>query len=571
MKKNYLYLHLKIPFQALFLAIMLFTTGSLWAQGGIDREIEVVKKRKIVLPRANKHYAKINLPSTTKKDSNQRYVNFHDFLNPVFAARQNQPLIKPATFAAEDKDNQSAGVRKLAGYIKAGGGNFATSYAQGAINYRPNTNALYGLSLRHHHSRNGAVRGDLSATAQNELQAQAQYFANTFVMGIKAGYELSQYHFYGYDEGQAIEKDTVRQQFQRFGLKFRQISTNQKNKFQYDWGLGVKYLKDAFAANETLGDIFGKFAYRLDSQSVVHVHTNINLGQRTDTAQVSRFIYQLKPFYAYGKGKWYLEGGVNMVYENDTTGQQTNLHFYPHVVARYSLLPNVLLNASVKGNIQRTSLSSFTRQNPFLDANVNLTHTNQTMEALLGVQGNVYQKIFYKAQVGYEQFQNLYFFVNSASDSARFDLMYQTEAISRLKAEVQIGYQPNRFYNFYANGIFYSYQLPNSMEAPWHRPLFKADFAGVWTPTPKWRVHLGFYGMGGIKAKNFVTNEVSSLDFVSDLNFKLDYVFWEKGSKSLPNLSAFVALNNIFAKNYQRYLYYPRQGFNFLIGLMYGF
>lgn len=567
-----LHQNIRIFGKGLCLLLLLFASQEVgWAQSNIDREIEVVKQRKIILPKANKHHDKINLPPPAKKDSTQQYINFHDFLNPTFAAKRHLPLIKPVGVFAENKNKTTFSNRMLEGYISAGGGNFATSYAQGAVSYRPNSNAIYGLSLRHHQSRNGAVRDDLSATAQNDVQVQARYFANTFAMGLKADYQLSQYHFYGYDLGQTVEKDTVRQLFQRFGLTFRQVSTDPKNRFQYDWGVKMKYLKDAFAANETLGDLFGKLEYRLDSHSTVNVHTNINLGQRTDAEQVSRFLYRLKPYYGYIKGNWRLEGGVNMVYENDTTGQQNNLHFYPHLAAEYSLLPNLLLNASLKGDIQQTSLNSFTAQNPFVNANVNLTHTNQRFEALLGVNGHLYQKISYKLQVGYEQFQNLYFFVNSASDSARFDLMYQTDNINRLKVEAQVSYEPNSLYKFYVRGVLHNYQLPNNMEAAWHRPLFQSEVAGVWTPTPKWRINLNFYGLGGIEAKNFVTNEVSSLDFIADLNLRADYVFWEKGNNGLPNLSAFVGLNNIFAKNYQRYLYYPRQGFNFLIGLMYGF
>ncbi len=541
------------------------------AQGGIDREIEVVKKKKIVLPKAVKHYQKIKLLTPVRTDSNQSYINFHDFMNPSFTGKRFLPEIKPATFPIEYKRNKNFSTRKLEGYLKAGGGNFATTYAQGAINYRPNSAAIYGLSLKHHQSRNGAFRGPLSAAAENEVRARAQFYTNNFVMGLKANYELNQYHFYGYDEGQLVLKDTLGQTFQRFGLSFHQASIDTKSRLQFDWGVGVKYLKDAFSANETQGDIFGRVGYRLDSQNTVHAYTLLNFAQRTDEAQVSRFLFQFNPYYAYNQGNWHLEGGINLVFENDTLGTGPNLHLYPHVVAEYSLLPNLLLNASIKGNIQRTSLNSFARQNPFLDANVDLAHTNQALEVLLGVNGNLKQSIFYKLQIGYEQLQNLYFFVNGANDRARFDIFYQTDDINRLKVDAQIGYEPNSYYNIYLNGTFFNYQLPDTQEAPWHRPLYRVNLSGTWSPTPKWRMNLNYYGMGGIQAKNFITNEVQSLDFISDLNFKVDYLFWEKGGQGTPNLSAFVTLNNIFAKNYQRYLYYPRQGFNFLIGIMYGF
>lgn len=558
--------------------ITFITMGLLWvlsvdgqAQGGIDREIEVVKKKKIVLPKAVKYSQKIKLLTPIRNDTGQAYINFHDFMNPSFTGKRFLPQIQPATFPLETNNRKNFSNRKLEGYIKGGGGNFSTSYAQGAVNYRPNSSAIYGLSLKHHQSRTGAIRGALSATAENEVQARAQFYTNNFVMGIKANYELSQYHFYGYDEGQSVEKDTVGQQFQRFGLSFHQASIDTKSRFQFDWGLGVNYLRDAFSANETQGDIFGRFGYHIDGQSTIRAYTNLNFAQRTDAEQVSRFLFQFKPYYIYTQGNWNLEGGVNLVYENDTTGTGSDFHVYPLFTAEFSVLPNLLLSASLKGDIQRTSLNSFTRLNPFLQANIPLAHTNQALEALLGVQGNLKQSIFYKVQVGYEQLQNLYFFVNSASDSARFEVLYQTDPITRWKVDAQIGYEPNTYYNVYLNGTLFNYQLPSTQAEAWHRPLYRANLTARWSPTPKWRLNLNYYGMGGIKAKNFITNEVRTLDFISDLNFKVDYLFWEKGNDGAPNLSAFVTLNNIFAKNYQRYLYYPRQGFNFLIGIMYGF
>ena len=68
----------------------------------------------------------------------------------------------------------------------------------------------------------------------------------------------------------------------------------------------------------------------------------------------------------------------------------------------------------------------------------------------------------------------------------------------------------------------------------------------------------------GLKGKNFKSNVEESLPMIFDLNFKFTYVITDQ-------LNLFVSANNVLNKNYQRYLYYPQQGVNFLAGLSFSF
>ena len=70
--------------------------------------------------------------------------------------------------------------------------------------------------------------------------------------------------------------------------------------------------------------------------------------------------------------------------------------------------------------------------------------------------------------------------------------------------------------------------------------------------------------MSGLQARNFQTNREIKLDAIIDLNFKFTYLISD-------HFDVFVSANNILGKNYQRYLYYPTQGVNFLGGLSYSF
>ncbi|HEV7381222.1 MAG TPA: TonB-dependent receptor, partial [Dyadobacter sp.] len=72
------------------------------------------------------------------------------------------------------------------------------------------------------------------------------------------------------------------------------------------------------------------------------------------------------------------------------------------------------------------------------------------------------------------------------------------------------------------------------------------------------------YTQRGIRAKNFQTGVVTKLPVIADLNLKIDYLLTK-------NFSAFVAINNVLGKQYQRYQYYPQQGLNFIGGLSFSF
>ncbi|NJO01849.1 MAG: TonB-dependent receptor [Bacteroidia bacterium] len=109
----------------------------------------------------------------------------------------------------------------------------------------------------------------------------------------------------------------------------------------------------------------------------------------------------------------------------------------------------------------------------------------------------------------------------------------------------------------------YRYDLEN-LEEPWHQPRFRSEFMSVISPLDNLLLSLNLWLLSGLDARNFITGETVALDAITDLNIKADYTFYN-------NLSAFIAVNNILNKDYQRYLYYPRQGINFLIGLTYAF
>jgi outer membrane receptor protein involved in Fe transport len=128
----------------------------------------------------------------------------------------------------------------------------------------------------------------------------------------------------------------------------------------------------------------------------------------------------------------------------------------------------------------------------------------------------------------------------------------------------QVGYQIQDIWQSNFKFDVNVYSGLGNLEGAWHRPAFNAIWTNTFTVKDKLLLASDFYMMTGLKGKNYVTDREVKLKSIIDLNFKATYLLSD-------HLNLFISVNNILNKSYQRYLYYPTQGVNFLGGLSYSF
>lgn len=104
----------------------------------------------------------------------------------------------------------------------------------------------------------------------------------------------------------------------------------------------------------------------------------------------------------------------------------------------------------------------------------------------------------------------------------------------------------------------------SAVEEPWHRPRLNFSWFNALTISKKLFITSEFYALTGMQGVNFQSGEVRKLKPIADLNLKIDYLLTR-------NFSAFVTINNIFGKEYERYMNYRQQGLNFVGGLSFSF
>ena len=227
----------------------------------------------------------------------------------------------------------------------------------------------------------------------------------------------------------------------------------------------------------------------------------------------------------------------------------------------YGLSNHFSVFASLTGDIQRNTLNNFVAENPWINQNISLQNTNKQTDFTAGFKAGIGNALSFQLSGSYERYKNLYFFVNSAKDSTRFDAIYEGLYTKVFKTTGELIFDQNKL-RMGLKADFYNYSL-TTISTPFHRPTFVGNFFAKYNIGKNLYFNIDFYYISGIKARKNLT-EQQPLSAIADLNLKAEYFL--KG-----NFSVFASLNNVFSNKYQRYLNYSNRGFQSMLGFTYAF
>lgn len=504
---------------------------------------------KIELPQANRNFEKINFEMKPAPVKPQEYqMEEVEVEVPKMVVKINPVIQKPDP------------LQKLYGnYVKAGIGNYSTPYFEGFFNNKRSENVSYGLHLKHFSSALGPVKN--SKMSENRASAYVRYFTKKTELSSSLSYDRDRYNFYGYDHNFPVEKDTIKQVFNTISFKAGIKSLNQDSKFSYDLRFGYFNFRNRYSARE--GEYLTNLgsAYRLDEDKSIRLDGVLSVSGYKDSVKLNRTFFQLKPAFYYDLGKYKLTAGFNTAYISDTANT-SKFHLYPRLNVDVSLIENQLTAfAGLEGEMQKNTLRSFISENPFLESNVELRHSNKSIELYAGIKGN-YAGLNFKGRLGYANYNNLFFYNNSEQDSSEFRIMYD-RSTSVLNLLADVSYDLSDRFRMGLGMNYYSYNL-STLEQPWHRPKFTTSLSAGYNLKNKIYINTDIYYISGLSGKNYISGREVKLDGIFDVNLKIDY-------KISNAFTAFLELNNILSKKYQRYLYYPVKGINVIGGISYSF
>ena len=519
----------------------------------LNGTVTIEKNAKIELGTANRNFEKINniQPSQPHK--------------PLDYTAQEVELVLPKldtkVKVAPLKDGT---LSKLYGdYVKVGFGNYVTPYLEAFTNNKRNEKYTYGAHVKHFSSQNGPVKN--SGLSENMAEVYGRYIGKSTILRGSAGYQRNRYNFYGYNHALDAGGDTLKQVFNTFVISAGIENKNKQDKFNYNTDLNYYNFSTFTKAQESELLWNYKTDYWLDIDKQILVDGGLSISKRTDSSTINRTLFTIKPALQYKvSDKLTLIGGFNVAYANDTVKNYPKLHLYPRINAEYKLFDTrLIVFGGLDGEMQKNTLRTLSKENPYLNSNVALSHTNKTSDFYAGIKGGLKGGITYKLKISDANYKYLYFFNNAFSDTSKFDVLYDKGNVNVFNLNGEIGYELSNKFRLAVAGAYYKYTMSQLQQA-WQRPTSTVSILATYNLNQKVYFNADFYYIGGLRGKNFVTGQEVKLNGINDLNLKIDYLFSKQ-------FSAFIEANNIFGKKYQRYLYYSNKGINVLAGLTYSF
>jgi hypothetical protein len=546
-------------------AFLFFTVGILsqtfaqdekWGEGEIQSvEIEIVKDRLITLPKANRNFEKI--PPRPAEPIRPEIT--YDLKNFNFTSTDYNPAIRPLKLKQEE-------LAKIYGnYLSAGFGNYVSPFLEAYVNSKRDKSKFYGGHFYHRSFGKGPVDGNNSASGNSQLDLFGKFFSKAVTSGVYVNYENRSGFFYGYPKtGVDIDRGPTKQEYNIVGLG-AEIENTKQSDFNFKLKGGFSYLDDRYNAKESEVSLNWNNNYVISETSQFIFKADYFLIARKDLLKdaTPRNLLKVSPAYRFSPvDKLSLTLGVNTAFENDKIDSKS-FHIYPNVWANYSLGSTVEAYAGLTGDMDKVSLHTLSAENFWLNANIDIYHTNRAAELMIGLKGKALKKVTFDGGFSVATLKNLYFYRNATADASKFNTEYELGDTKRLNlfGDVGISFTQKARLNFRAD--YFSYSRDSDLEA-WHRPTYRLSGNSYFNIYDKVTLHADLIVQGGMKAFDPISLQILTLNPAVDLSTKVNYFVSRK-------FSVFLKFNNMLSTKYPLYLNYPSRGFQGLAGISWSF
>jgi hypothetical protein len=562
-----------------FFVNFIFFSSQVFGQGEKDKtgegeiekvEIEIVKNRAVSVPQAVRNFEKVPPRSAEPIKPEITYR----FRNLSFNVPDYNPVLRPLKLKAE-------AISKIYGnYLSVGFGNYASPYAEAYLTSKRNKNKSYGVKFFHRSFMNGPVDGPNSASGHTELRLFGKTMSNSAALGGFANFENTAAYFYGYRPGTMVDRSSIRQDY-NIASAGGEVENAKLSNFKYNFKAGYSFLSDHYSASENEVNVNFSSQYEIDDKRKFIINSDYFLMDRKDALvpAKARQLFKVKPAYQFTPiDQLELTAGFNTVVENDTIGKQNGLHFYPNLAASYPLSPSIQTYAGLTGDVDKVSLHSLSRENVWLNSNVNLFNTNRTLEFLTGLKGKVISKVSFGAGLSFAFLKNLYYYQSdTGKNQSKFNVFYDNGSTRRTNLFAEVGYS-NEAFQLMVRGDYFGYsstiadQIANRYSltgktfgsGALQRPTYRVAINSSYNIYSKLLLSVDFIAQGGIRALDLEKKSLTTLTPALDLNLKINYFVSKQ-------FAIFLNFNNMLSSNYQLYLNYPVRGFQAMGGASWSF
>ena len=289
--------------------------------------------------------------------------------------------------------------------------------------------------------------------------------------------------------------------------------------------------------------------------------------------------FGIAPSVALQESDWTVNIGVGLFYSSDIENNNNKFLVYPQINASYKVVGDLMIfYAGAEGNLEQNTYSDFVGENPFLSPTLDVKPTDKQYDIFAGLKGKLTNTVSYNIRGSYVNENNRALFKsndyneNSINENYAFgnsfQVVYDDMKTVSFYGELKADFSED--VTFGIDGTFSSYANDIQSEA-WNLPAIKLKAKVNFNITDKWYAGVNLFFVGERKDQKLNTDIVYivapspiTLDSYFDVNANV-------GFKYSDRLTAFLRANNIANQAYQKWLDYPVQGFQVVLGANYKF
>lgn len=520
-----------------------------------SEEIVIEKNKEITLPRADKLYLPVTPPDPVR-DSIRLSFNVS---SPRFNIPAYAPNVVPYAYIARRQQ------LTYQNFFKLGYGSFGSPLVS-AYAGKETKKLTWGAWLHHESFAKGPVRNTQSGSSTSYADVFATLQNRRWSFTPTVGWQSNAYRFYGYDDSDTRATDDKSSVSNvRFSASLEEIYDN---KFSIEFkptfiSTNQSTPSGAPSSSENYFDLSTKGSYKFDSTLSAGVELQLGAISFTSESKINRNYTIVNPWVGVQRPNLFIKAGVQIAATNDTIISGTKSFFYPDISAEWTGVPGWTVYGSLSGQLRPVTFNGLTQENVFLDDSLTMAHENVQTSIGGGIRGAITSKIHLNTGVNLSSVKNMSFFAPSLSDSARFIILVDPEAVTVFNLYGQLNWQPRFGTHIGMRADIYGYGIDTYDEA-WNRPGFKLSMDWIQRYSDKISSRMILTSLAGIKAPAPVTYESQTLDAIVDLSIEGSYRINDRAE-------AFVLFQNVLGGEYQRFLNYPARGLAFKLGGTYRF
>lgn len=573
---------------SLFLVLLFLATQFAFSQKK-DENIgtEVVNVVKPYTPTISDAFKVKETPSLNDEETSKKEeIKYSIFSFPV-----------ASTFAPAK--GKAAGVDKEAqeelfnSYATLGLGNYINALGELYVTKNIGDTDYFGGMFKHFSSQGGIkdlVLDDKFSTTSFDLTYGSKLQAYSWTADL--GYELKSNFWYGlpsdfgnlYTEEEKAKVINAINEANSFSNISAGGNINFNNNMFNDVSVKFNHFSDKFKSSESRFLVKPTFEFNAAGTTIKTKLIVDYLGgsfkkDYTDLASINYGYTNLgiHPSVAMSRNDWSFNLGAAAFYSIDIENKKNKFFVYPQINASIALVENIMIfYAGAEGTLQQNTYHDFVSENQFVSPTLLVQPTDKQFDVFGGLKGKVSNNLSYnirgsvmseksKALFRSNEYSELYAENQNYQYGNSFDVIYDDMKTISFFGELKADFTKN--FSIGVNGTFSKYSMNNQDEA-WNLPSIKLGANLDVNITPKWYAGANVFFVGDRKDRifkeNLATLNTITLKSYFDANAHL-------GFKYTNRLTAFLKLNNIANQGYQKWMNYPVQSFQFMLGASYKF